>query len=106
MKHLKKHPKQNDWETEYTKLIKDKLDYPGAYRNCDGFNCTPDKMRNFIHQLLADARKEDRKKIENLRIKHSDINGCSCPLCLKETGEIDYNMAITDVLATLRKEPK
>ena len=47
---------EGGWESEFEKLLKDKVDYPARDRKEDGFNCTPQELKAFISDLLASER--------------------------------------------------
>lgn len=100
---------QNDWAKRFEEMN----------RNCDGaYGCGqfPPEVERFIAKELADARKEGHEQ----RIFTIDSLKKTCKHCgvVKETAfhkdasqshdgcENNYNKAIDDVLATLRKESK
>jgi len=110
---MSKTPTQNDWENRYAKLIKNRSDYPGAYRNQDGFDCTPDEMKDFIDKAVADERKEVmwevRDAISKLKIITPEREPPKNKLTQNQifaTGQMNMLVRLNDVLATLRKETK
>jgi hypothetical protein len=97
---------QNDWETEF------RYKFEGA--NVTISSRMMDSLVADIHKIVADARKEECRQ----RLFTIDGLKKTCGICgvIKETAfhkdasqshdgcENNYNKAIDDVLATLRKE--